>query len=250
MYFKDLTRALVRRWYLVVIGLACTAALCAGAASKIGPTYEVNSSSVMMPGKATVVEGGNPFLFLGGLTLARDVLVRSLASPEVEAQILETHPDASFTIAGDTTTSGPIILVTADASTPEAAQATMANVLATLPRQLTQLQSEAQAPDDARITLLPLSTDAEVTVVTKARTRALLAAAALGVIATVLVTGLVDGILLARRRRTHGGGTRRRRSYDLAGSSPELPQIAPSEAVQVAKHSASSNGLAVKSLSE
>lgn len=219
MELHDLVTSLRRRWYLVLAGLVVTAGLTAVVSSSVPPIYQMQASVVLVPGKSVIVEGGNPFLYLSGLVQARDVLVRTLGSTEVQAPIASRYPGATVAVQADATTSGPMVVISAEAQRPQAARGALHAMLTALPTQLVRLQDEVGAPTTARIKPLTLTVDNEATAVTKGRTRAVLAVVAVGIVATVLLTGLADGLLLARSLR--------RRPTPDDGEHPAVPPGTP-----------------------
>lgn len=204
MYLKDLRASLARRWYLVVAGLLLTGLLGLATLKLVPATYEANASDVLLPPQSSVIEGGNPFLYLGGLSQALDVLTRSLQSDATQSVIADLHPDIEYTIAPDRTTTGPILLITTDSSSPSEAMAGLQSVLGQIQPTLSKLQDDLNVPQNSRITVMRLAIDAEPTTVRKNQTRAVLAVVALGLVATVLLIGLIDGLLLSRRAKREG----------------------------------------------
>src|SRR5215218_5986643 len=121
MSSRDVLAGLRRRWVVVLCGILATAALCGIVVSRVAPALEMSSSVVLVPGRATIVEGGNPFLYLGGLSQARDVLVRVLAADEMHEWAAGKGGDVVF--AADVTTSSPVMTITVTGSTAAGARA-------------------------------------------------------------------------------------------------------------------------------
>lgn len=216
MNLKELGGALTRRWYLTLTGALLAAALCALAYVLVPPTYESGGDVVLLPPQTTVGEGGNPYLFLGDLDQAVDILTRSLMSGETVADVEDEVPGAEFVVAPDWTTSGPILVITGRASTPLDAEAARDAVLDRLPGTLLALQDTLEVPSDAQIESMVLTQDLEPEVVATARMRAVTAAGALGLVGAALAIGLLDASLLARARRA----ARRQARSQTATASP------------------------------
>jgi uncharacterized protein involved in exopolysaccharide biosynthesis len=216
MLASQLLRSSLRRWYVVVLGLLLTGGLTYYVYSQIEPTYEISGTAVLLPGSSTVPEGGNGFLYLGGLNPALEVLMRSANSDATVTEILGDDPGStSYTVVRDLDASGPIVLVTATSDTEAEARSTLRAVLDILPERLATLQTDVAVPDAARMSVLDLAVDEEPTALTSARTRAVLAVAGVGIVATLLLTALVDGLLLSLARRR---ADRRARNADTATS--------------------------------
>lgn len=201
MEAKDLARSLLRRWYVLLVGLLLTAAAVVGVARTMPVTYDASSSVLLLPPDSSVGEEGNPYLYLGGLGQAVDVLVMRLNSDTVAQPILDRHPDVTLTVSRDVTTTGPIILVTSSAPDPADGEAAVDEVVAALPAQLADLQSALGVPDGSVITSTPLTEVEDAAPNGKARLRAAIAVLGAGLVLSLLVTSLVDRQLVERRRR-------------------------------------------------
>jgi uncharacterized protein involved in exopolysaccharide biosynthesis len=201
MSARDLLRSLARRWYLLVVGCLLTAGLCVGAFHVVAPSYEAHGSVLLLPPKTSVGKRGNPYLYLGGLGQAGEVLSARLNTAEVLDPIEGRHPGTTLEIGPDVTTTGPILSVTVTGGSDSAAMGALTQALKTVPPVLTRLQDDLAVPAASRITVLDLTRDAVATPVTKARERAVIALAALGFAGSLLLTGFLDGLLAAHPRR-------------------------------------------------
>ena len=92
MNFALTLSGLWRRWYIVFPGLIVAAAVAVGAWSVIPPGYERSATQLLIPGADSLPEGANPYLFLGGLSPAADVLVRAIGAENVLNDVVEDHP--------------------------------------------------------------------------------------------------------------------------------------------------------------
>lgn len=205
MYVRDLVRSMIKRWYLVLIGLLLTAGLGWGILRIVPVSYVSEASMVLLPPKVSTEPNGNPYLYLGGLGQALDVLTRALDADAAREPLEDAHPHATFEIAADTSTSGPILLVTSTATTARGAQDMTAAVLSAVPAALTKLQTDLSVPAKSRIEVMTLAVDQSAKQDAKLRTQALLGGIAAGVTLTILLTGFIDGLLRARkaRRKAH-----------------------------------------------
>jgi len=201
MTLKNFLRGLGRRWYVVLIGLVLTGVAAGLVYSEVQPTYQRNASLLLMPAASSVPEGENPYLYLGGLGPASDVLVNTMASQTVRESLLDGHPSADVAVRRLATSSGPLLSVTATGSTDSEVAEVFDRALTGVQSNLGSLQTQADVPAVQRITLIPLSTDEASTVIQKSRLEAVAATAAAGFALTLLVAGFVDGLLLSRARR-------------------------------------------------
>lgn len=199
MSFASIGRALVRRWYVSVLGILITVGLLAGAVVEVPATYQARASVLLLPPK-TKLEA-NPLLGLGGLQEVSDVLARAISDSETADQILAIGSGGKYSVGRDTSTSGPIILITAEASTSTAALAIKRALIDKLGPILTGLQVSQNVPTDSLITLVTLTDDKTVSTQRKSQLRALIAAAAVGILLTILLVALVENRSTRRKRK-------------------------------------------------
>ncbi|GAB2457956.1 hypothetical protein HD599_003458 [Conyzicola lurida] len=217
MLASNLLSASLRRWYVIVVGVLLTAGATYLVYDASEPTYEISGTAVLLPGSSTVPDGGNGFLYLGGLNPALEVLMRSVNSDATSSEILGDDPGVTgYTVERDSDASGPILLVTATSDTQSGARSILRAVLDTLPVRLAALQNDVAVPDAARMSVLDLAVDEKPTALTNDRTRGVLGVAAGGLVATFLLTALVDGLVLSIARRR-----RQRRERLAAAPAPE-----------------------------
>ena len=114
-------RSLRRRWYLVLALAVLTVGATFLVAQRVGETYEATGTVLVFPPSQAEDPTGamtqeNPYLALGGVNQARDVVVRALTSKKIADEFGETYPSGTtFEIAPDFTNSAPIILFTVEA---------------------------------------------------------------------------------------------------------------------------------------
>jgi hypothetical protein len=235
MFLRDLYTSAKRRWYFVVAGLLVTAALASGFYQMAPVKYEATASVALIPPPTAVISGDNPFLYMGGLEQALGVLIVKINSDAVREPLENIDADSSYFAARDATTSGPIVTVSSEGPTQEAALAMLNRVLGATPAALSSLQDELALPQTARITLLKLAADREATLAAEGRTRGVLVVLAVGLASTFLLTGLMDKVLIRRKsnEEARGSGKRVRRSADElersnqgeTSSTDELPDM-------------------------
>jgi hypothetical protein len=201
MTLMNFLRGLGRRWYIVVAGLLLAAGISGITYFAMSPTYERTASVLLVPGAGSIPAGGNPYLYLGGLSQASDVLVRALGANDVRDPILLGHPDTDFTVTRDATTSGPLLAITVEGANDSTVITVLEGALAAIPATLTDLQDEAAVPDDSRISSLSLTVDPTSDIVQKGRIETVGFIGAAIVAGTLLLAGLVDGLALSNWRR-------------------------------------------------
>ena len=220
MITSDVLGALRRRWYLVLVGLLGTVGLMFAAHSVVPVTYQAKAMIVLLPPRNLDNTGGNPYLALGGLDSVAGVLSRSMTTEAIAEEVATVAPDATFTVEPDATTSGPVLLVTAEADSPAAALAATQKLIDVAPRQMETLQRASGVGANSFITTNLVTQDAVALPQHKAQIRALIAVGIAGITATVLGVAMIDGFLLRRRER------RRLRVVDESYDDEEPPSSA------------------------
>lgn len=211
MNIADTLRGLLRRWYIVVPGIILAVVGAVGAYVVIQPGYERTATQLLLPGEGTVPAGvTNPYLYLGGLTQASDIVVRVMQGEDVAGKTIEEFPGTEIVVQRDPTVSGPVIQIIVTAKTDEAAGDALDALVAQTAVVLDQLQDEQHVSADDRMTVSTLTQDSTSSL--QQKTRLMMSAAAFGgiVIMTIVIASLVDG--LSRRPR------RARRQPDDAAS--------------------------------
>lgn len=195
-------RVLVRRWYLVVVGLLVTVGLCFGAAALVPTQYAVASTVLLLP-PATEAEDGrpvNPYLSLGGLEGIADVLSAALGDVSLEREVADAGLDATYQLGRDPAAAGPVLVM--EVSSPRAgdALATQELILQRLPEKLAEIQESVGVAVATRVTSTVVTRGAEPEPVYRSQLRAVLVAAVGGLAVTYLGVVLLDRLVRARRR--------------------------------------------------
>jgi len=107
----------------------------------------------------------------------------------------------TYTVARDLTTSGPILLVSADDSTPAGALSTLNGILAQAAPRLSALQDDLNVPQNTRLVSNVFTQDTVASVQRKSQIRAVLVGFAAGVFVTIMLVSAADSALTRRRRR-------------------------------------------------
>ncbi len=218
MYLSELLAALRRRWWLVALGLVATLALVVVGRMLVPAQEQIQASVLVLPPASTTKDVGNPFLALGGLQPAADVLARAMNSGTVQDDLAPRTGTAAYSVNRDTGSSGPILVVQATDRTAAGASAALDRVLNRIPQVFAQLQSATGVTGDATMTVTPLARDTQPVASTKSQVRAMILAGVLGLAATVFGTSFIDGLVLRRRSLA-----RRRRALrdEPAGPDPD-----------------------------
>jgi capsular polysaccharide biosynthesis protein len=225
----DLTHVLMRRWYVVLVGLVVTAALAVGAMHVVPATYSAKADVLLLPPKAPDSE--NPYLGLGDLAPVASALARNVLSDATSVRLAADGITKNYSVVVDSTVSAPIMLVTASGNTSADALTAVERVTAIVAPTLLQLQQAQDVPTKDLITSTVIHTDKSATAIRKSQTRAVLIAIVLGLVLTGLAAALIDRMALRRRRRGPGDAGR---SAPTEKNSAATPTIAtPSAPVYV-----------------
>lgn len=202
MNFGETLRKLFRRWYILLAGLLLAVGASAGVWSTVPAQYERVSTQLLIPGSASLPPGAvNPLLYVGGVSLAADVVVRATGSENIARELEEKHPGVTFLVSRDPTTPGPVVLITVRANTDQEAGAVLDRLMEHAVTVIDELQEAENIPVDARITVVTTTKADQGTI--HSRTRLILSAGAGLFIAAsaVLLAALVEGLAGWRRRR-------------------------------------------------
>jgi hypothetical protein len=202
MNLADTLRGLWRRWYIVIPGLILTIAIAIAAWQVIRPDYERTATQLLLPGVASIPEKGNPYLYLGDLSQAADVLVTAMSSESELNSLLKGHPGAEIVIIRDPLTPGPQILTTVTARNNAEAGEILEATIARTRQQLGSLQDVDGITSGNRIGIKSITVDDHSTLNQKTRALGVGGAALVMLLITLLTAGLVEGLSTRRRRRT------------------------------------------------
>jgi len=227
MYLSELLAALARRWWIVVLGVLATAGLCFGAYLLVPSESAIHATMLVLPPQTTTEVVRNPLLALGDLPPAADVLARAMTSGEVADALVPPGSTGEYTVVRDTSTSGPVLTITATDRTAAQAVALLDSVIARVPDVFASLQATIDVSDPATMHVMQLSRETQPKDSNKSQVRAILIAAVGGLALTVFGASLLDGLL----RRREASLRSKRRSVST-GSEPrpaapteELPKL-------------------------
>ena len=201
MYLKDLLDAMLRRWYLAVLGLLLTLVLGLFAFLSTSPTYTAVTSMFLIPPKNAVGLRGNPYLNLGGLGPARDVLAARVLSGATAQQIATEDPTAEIAVDPDALTTAPILVISVSARSAHASIQYRDRLAADVAPALAAMQEDLLVPMSSRIVVSTLATDPKPNKEIKNQLRSVILVVGVGCAVTVVGTSLIDSFLARRRSR-------------------------------------------------
>lgn len=199
MKLTDLLGALRRRWILTFVCLALTAGLGVGAAQLVGQRYTVTAHVLFLPPTATVATAANPYMQLGGLYQAVELVGVALSDQETTAEIKAMSSEAVVSVVQDPQSSAPLLLITV-VDTDRARTLQILDVmLAKVPARLDELQAAIDIRQANRVTSMVLTKDDLAEPTGLDQLRAIILAVAAGLLLTTLLVALLDGVWLRRQ---------------------------------------------------
>ena len=183
-------KILIRRWPVVLIGLAITVFGFFQIGAMIAPTYEAKSTVLLLsPGSSTT----NPFNDFGAnLDVTADALMVVLQSPAGAENLKANGATGTFKLER---TSGPLVDITASAGSKAEATKTVEVVVEGVKNEL--LVRQQSSPEEQRITVSELTLPV-ATAKLGSRIRAQFVVVAIGLTGTVAAALAVDAIMRQR----------------------------------------------------
>lgn len=200
----DVIRALGRRWYVVVIGLLLTGGLVFGAYKASPPEYNARALVLLLPPRADVGKGGNPFLLLSGLEQPAGILAAYFSSAPARSDVEAISPTAEYEVGIDDSTRGPVIAIDVTDESPVDTLRVLAYLLDEIPAELARLQQQVDTRGDAIVGSMSLTVDREAEPDLRGTVRLMIAALVVGVVGTGFAAVALDGFLQRRRQRAEG----------------------------------------------
>jgi hypothetical protein len=214
---------LLRRWYLTILGLLATAGLCFVAVTLVPATHQAEANILLTPPTDTSGPNPNPYFELGGLQPLADILGRALSTSTTVAQLHGEGFAGTYTVIRDQTTGAPILVATVDDTSARLAMNDLRLLLRAAPPTLSKLQADESVPPADQIKTLVITRPTKASREIKSRTRALVVAAAVGLIGTALVVSGVDALLRRRQVRRGEAADASLKSHDDADGSEHTP---------------------------
>lgn len=214
MNLADTLRGLWRRRRIVIPGLILTIVVAIAAWGVIEPSYERTGVQLLLPGVTSIPDAGNPYLYLGGLSQASDVLVTAMSSGGEVDSLIKEYPGAELVIRRDPLTSGPQILTTVTAGSDADARRILEAAVERTSKTLDSLQDVNGITAGNRMSIESITVDTKSTLVEKNRILGVVGAALAMLLVTLLTAGLVDGLSTRKRRHASGDPQNSELHYD------------------------------------
>ncbi|TPG13836.1 hypothetical protein [Pedococcus bigeumensis] len=220
MFFAELPLVLLRRWYLVVLGVLLSGVLAGVTFQSVAPTYQARAEILLLPPSTSVPKGGNPYLVLGGLEAIGGVLSTALGDQATTAELKAQGAAGDFRVGLDQTSPAPLLEVVTESTTAADSLSTLQLVVDRIPPTMEAIQRAADVSPGSFITTTPITTTQKPEVLRKSQLRVVVVVTVIGLALTLLLTAAIDGLLVRRRVRRRGPGT---------GAERETPTSSPTE---------------------
>jgi hypothetical protein len=196
-----LPRLAFRHWYITLAGLVVTVLLCGVAYKAFPVTYQAKADVLVLPAQKSVGTGGNPYLELGGIQQAAEVLVSAMSDSTATDAVQAKGGLGGYSVAIDPRTSAPLLLITGNGKSPASALTTLQAVISIADPTLLRLQQAINVPSGYLITTKVVTVDGTATAVRKSQIRGIIAAGAAGIALTLLMVALLSRLIERRRAR-------------------------------------------------
>ncbi|MGR4880754.1 chain length determinant protein [Streptomyces sp. LARHCF249] len=200
MDLAEIWRVMRRRWYVLLPGLAITAALTAAVYLLVPVQYRSQSTVTLLNSeKATVAFDGNPFLSTQtSLTGMADGLARNLNSDDSLADLKELGVTGTPEAKIADNALGPFMWLIVTGSDPDRLLESDRRLTAYAEKRLTEFQAKQQVAPDAMIRMATIVPPQKPVAETKTRLQYLVMAGGLG-----LVLSMVAAFYAEARKRSH-----------------------------------------------
>lgn len=224
MKLKDVLGALGRQWILTLVCLMMTAGLGIGAARLVPQRYTATAHVLLMPPTASVAVDQNPYMQLGGLYGAVEMVGVAVSDQATAEEIKGISSKAEVVVRQDPLSSAPLLLVTVVDSDEARSLRIVDLMLAKVASRLDLLQASIDIRAPNRVTSLVLTKDLEAKPTGLDQVRAIIVAIAAGLLFTTVCAAFLDGVRSrwrARRLKLKGSGqAKRARDRGLSTSAP------------------------------
>lgn len=206
MYALDAIKVLVRRWYVIVIGLVLAGGTAWAAVAIVPTQYQASANTIFLlsPNVTGVETPTNPYLILNpAVTTTAELVAGIVTSAAVKDEMADDGFTSDFSVAVSPERAAPLLFVTAVDLDPLTVVNTVYEVIRRIELELARIQEDAGSPEDQAIESVTFSVSNEAEVLEGSGRRTLFAIAFIGVIATVLAAFVVDRLDTYRRHRMH-----------------------------------------------
>ncbi|MRH28169.1 hypothetical protein GH740_02430 [Microbacterium sp. SYP-A9085] len=203
MGIREISGALGRRWYVLIVGVILTLGGAWFVYTASPPDYTARGLVLLLPPAATgEAVGANPFLQLGGLDLTARVLVATYSSTAFADELKSVSPDAEAQLSVDDTTRGGVVAIDVKDHGEKRALDTLAYVTDTVSQRLANLQKDVGVKPADTVRSMELAMDTEAEPDYQTLIRLLVLEIGGGLAAAIIIALAVDSVVERRRHRS------------------------------------------------
>ena len=238
MYFVDVIKVLLRRWYVVLVGMLLVAGALVYAIKEVPTQYQATGQVlILLPPKATGPNTPtNPYMNLApGLVTTATLIAEQLNNTTNHAAV----KDAGFTseyALGVVPDTGPLLVITAKDTNAREADQTMEEVVTRVGAQLDRMQANLEIPENQYMHTRRNDTNAGAQALPGSKIRAAGVLGGGGIVLTVVCAFLLDGFMRRRKAKQPdepdtvqelNGKKSRLRGRKVAAAESDEPQQLP-----------------------
>lgn len=219
-------RVLLRRWFIVLIGLGLTAGAAFYVYDQSPRAYATSARLLILlpPGASGAEQPNSPFIYLpNGLNILAQLLSTEAATHRFQLGLVEDGHTATFAVGVDAR--DPILTISSEDADPEMVLETRDAVIRRLEAELNRVQDEESVPDPQRAHMRASGVDDMAQAMGGNRLQAAAGAVAAGGLVTLLLTFLIDRWAQNRAAKKAGAT---RGSTKMAGATRDSTKTNPS----------------------
>jgi hypothetical protein len=217
----DLVSSLRRRWILTCGLLLLTIAATLLGILKLAPTYQSQSSVILLASQtAAKAYGGNPYLaFNSTLNQTADVVRYELMDQRTVAALDKAGFRSIYLVTDAIDTSGPVLIITATGHDRSSVERTLSGVTSEAGAKLAGLQATLLPVNKIRSVVITFQP--KPTTVASKKLRPLSVIAGGGLLLTIGIPLLVDAIIIRRRAERSASSSDDERGTSSSSRMPE-----------------------------
>jgi hypothetical protein len=203
VYFVDVIKVLLRRWYVVLVGMVGVAGALFYAFTSVPTQYQATGQVlVLLPPEATGPENPtNPYMNLSpGLVTTATIIAEQLNNNTNHASVEEAGFTSEYAL-GVVPDTGPLLVITVKDTDPAEAEATLAEVVDRVGVQLKRMQENLDIPENQLMYTRRNDTNAGAEALPGSKIRAAGVLGGGGVVLTIIAAFVVDGFVRRRAAR-------------------------------------------------
>lgn len=223
MYVVDVLRVLIRRWYVLIVGILVMAGAGFVVIDKVPTNYQASATLVfLLPADTPTTAPMNPYLnFQSGQGIAASLVGSMLSTNETQRDMVKSGFRSEYAVAQPPESNAPQLSITAQDSDPQMVVATVREVIRRIGERLADMQTAAGAPRAQLIKATPFNVTNVAEPLHGDKIRALAVVGGLVGLLTLMAAFFTDRVLRGRGRK--GAVSRSDEKEDAVGTTNDGP---------------------------